>query len=274
MLEIIKKTGVHCTTPKHGRQIKWIFIHYTAGTSSQKGAAASTAAWFASRDAKGSADFIVDDGSIVQYNPDIRNRYCWAVGGVKYRKMVTSLGGKYYAQAWNNNSISVEICSCKKNTKSLKDTDTDWYFTDAAVRNTVDLVRYLMQEYHIDIDHVIMHHMRTGKICPNPWCVNESRLSGWRAFLALVKGEGAVTSAQEKSDVRIDDKYRGSYRILPKNGLNLRAEPGNGRILTAMPRGAKVTNYSRYKVVGGKVWLWVAYSGIQGYCLLDYLDKA
>lgn len=268
MLEIIKKTGVHCTTPKHGRQINWIFIHYTAGTTSKKGAAASTSAWFASNVANGSADFIVDDGSIVQYNPDIRNRYCWAVGGAKYRKMATSLGGKYYAQAWNNNSISVEICSCKKNTKSLKDTDTDWYFTDAAVRNTVDLVRYLMQEYHIDIDHVIMHHMRTGKICPNPWCVNESRLSGWRAFLAQVKGESASVGG-----MKMDDKYRGAYLVSAQNGLNLRAEAGNGKIITAMPHGARVNNYSRYKVVNGKVWLWVAYSGMQGYCLLTYLKK-
>lgn len=268
MLNIIKKTGVHCTTPKHGRQINWIFIHYTAGTASQKGAAASVAKWFANSSANGSADFIVDDGSIVQYNPDIRNRYCWAVGGVKYPKMSTSLGGKYYAQAHNNNSISIEICSCKKNVKSLKDTDTDWYFTDTAVRNAADLTRKLMREYHIDIDHVIMHHMRTGKICPNPWCVNESRLAGWRAFLALVKGESASAD-----NMKMNDKYRGTYLVTARSGLNLRAEAGDGRIIATMPRGAKVTNYSQYKVVNGKVWLWVAYAGMQGYCILTYLDK-
>ncbi len=27
-----------------------------------------------------------------------------------------------------------------------------------------------------------MHHHVTGKVCPNPWCVNQSRLSEWQKF--------------------------------------------------------------------------------------------
>lgn len=55
------------------------------------------------------------------------------------------------------------MCSRKKNTKSLRVTDDDWYLTDATANNTVELVKYLMITYNIPIDHVIMHHEVTGK---------------------------------------------------------------------------------------------------------------
>ena len=50
---------------------------------------------FKSGSVGGSADFIVDDSEIVQYNSDISHRACWAVGGKKYTSMTTSEGGKY-----------------------------------------------------------------------------------------------------------------------------------------------------------------------------------
>lgn len=171
------------------RKIDWIFVHYTAGTSSSSGVAKNIARMFSNPKTQASADFIVDDKNIVQYNPDIKNRYTWAVGGTKYNVMSTSEGGKYYNKAFNNNSISVEMCSRKKSTKTLNATDKDWYFTDEVVDNTVELVRYLMEKYNIDSKHVIMHHHRTGKICPNPWCVNEGRLKYYHEFIDRISGK-------------------------------------------------------------------------------------
>ena len=130
----------------------------------------------------GSADFIVDDSEIVQYNSDISHRACWAVGGKKYTSMTTSEGGKYYNICTNSNSISIEMCSNKVNTKKLGATDTDWYLTEATINNAVELTKYLMKQYNIPIENVIIHHQVTGKICPNPWCVNQSRLSKWNDF--------------------------------------------------------------------------------------------
>lgn len=163
-------------------QKKYIVLHYTAGTRSVKGSARNVASMFKSGSVGGSADFIVDDAEIVQYNSDISHRACWAVGGKKYTSMTTSEGGKYYNICTNSNSISIEMCSNKVNTKKLGATDTDWYLTEATINNAVELTKYLMKQYNIPVENVIMHHQVTGKICPNPWCVNQSRLSKWQDF--------------------------------------------------------------------------------------------
>lgn len=181
-MNIIQSFGTHNTTLKTNRKIKYIVIHFTAGTNSNRGAALNTASWFRDPRSGGSADFIVDDELFVQYNPDIANRYCWAIGGDIYTIKYTTEAAKFYNICTNANSISIEICSSKNNKGSLIDTDTDWYFTDAVVNNAVELTKYLMGVYDIDADHVIMHHHVTGKICPNPWVVNQSKLSGWYDF--------------------------------------------------------------------------------------------
>lgn len=192
-IKIEKCTSKENTTYLANRPIRWIFIHYTAGVSSSKGTAKNIARMFAKPSTQASADFIVDDKTIVQYNPDIANRYTWAVGGTKYTTMTTSVGGKYYNESSNSNSISIELCSRKKSTKTLYATDKDWYFTDEVVDNALELTRYLMSKYHIDADHVIMHHHRTGKICPNPWCVNEARLKKYYNFINQLRKTNAET---------------------------------------------------------------------------------
>ena len=109
-LSIINKTSDHNTTMKMNRDIKWIVLHYTAGTASTKGAAQNIANYFSKTTNQASADFIVDDAEIVQYNPDPKQRYCWAVGGAKYPNKSNTLAAKYYGQCKNDNSISIEMC--------------------------------------------------------------------------------------------------------------------------------------------------------------------
>ena len=72
--------SVH-VTKSPGRKIKYLAIHYTAGGSSAKGRARAIKNVFEKR--KASADFAVDDFEAVQFNPDLRNYYCWAVGDTK-----------------------------------------------------------------------------------------------------------------------------------------------------------------------------------------------
>lgn len=188
-LNIIKQTGTANTTYSPSRKIEWLFIHYSASTSSKRGAASGMCSWSANPAAGGSADFAVDDETMYQYNPDIKNRYCWQVGGSKYSYMSTSLGGKYYGIANNNNSIGIELSSNKTNKKSLDVNDNDWYLTEATINNGIKLAAYLMKQYKIDINHVIMHHMRTGKLCPQPWTKNENALNGWYDFLKRLQKE-------------------------------------------------------------------------------------
>ena len=76
---IYKPLPIHVT--KYSRTPKYLAIHFTAGSNSIPGRALSIYNTFMSRQA--SADFAVDDRDIVQFNPDIKNYYCWAVGDTK-----------------------------------------------------------------------------------------------------------------------------------------------------------------------------------------------
>lgn len=179
-INIIKKTSTHNTSSRPNRNLKWIVIHYTAGTQSRPGAAANTAQYFATTTVQASSDFIVDDATIVQYNPDIRNRNTWHCGGGKQ----SSYGAKYYRQCTNSNSIGIEVCSSNKTGRVTTTNDANWYYTDAVIEQTILLTKYLMKTYNIDTDHVIRHFDVTGKFCPgiigwNPVTGDESK---WHAF--------------------------------------------------------------------------------------------
>lgn len=182
-MDIIKKTSTTHTGYLKNRSIQYIVLHYTAGTSSAKGVARNIAAMFANPNNRpASADFIVDDGEIVQYNPNIKDRYTYAVGGKPYSVRYTPLACTFYGKCKNHNSVSIEMCSSKANKKSLQATDTDWSISASIVDRAVELTKYLMKTYNVPADRVIMHHHVTGKLCPQPWCVNPRRLDGWNKF--------------------------------------------------------------------------------------------
>lgn len=163
-----------CIT-KDNRNIKYLAIHYTAGTTSKAGTAkAMKSSWEKTKNA--SADFGVDDRDLVQFNPNPPAFYCWAVGGSK------KAGATLHGIATNRNTISIEICS---SLKPFKPTTTDkakaekqrktyintpnhdgWYFTEAALDNAVKLAKILMKKYNIPIERVVRHYDITGKLCP------------------------------------------------------------------------------------------------------------
>lgn len=188
MLPITKHTSTIDTSSAPGRKIEYIVIHYTAGTNSRKGAAINAAEWWKLPNTEASADFIVDDETIVRYNPDVNNRYCWHVGGSKYK----TKGGSLYGKATNYNSVGIEICSTSSTgSKSLDANAVGWTFTDAALNNALDLTRYLMTLYGIDADHVIRHYDVTGKLCPGivGWNEDSGDVSKWLAFKAKLEPE-------------------------------------------------------------------------------------
>ena len=76
-LKIKMNTSAVNTTILAKRPIEWIVIHYTAGTSSAVGRAMDLTEWYkagANPKNPASSDFVVDDGTVVQYNHDIKNR--------------------------------------------------------------------------------------------------------------------------------------------------------------------------------------------------------
>lgn len=152
------------------RPIKYIAIHYTAGSTSRKGTAITTRNVFLKR--KASADFVVDDETIVQINPDLRNYYCWSVGDPLNK---TTGGGRLYGKATNRNTISIEICSnLKKGGNAAYPNHDGWYFTDAALANARRLVRFLMNKYNVPKSNVVRHYDVSGKMCPGIFGWNDA----------------------------------------------------------------------------------------------------
>ena len=194
-----KFSTVH-TTAKANRDIKYIVIHYTAGVTSKAGSAINTADFFRTTSTEVSSDFTVDDTTVVQYNPDIKNRYTWHCGGNKY----ATKGGSLYGICKNSNSIGIEICSANSTGKMQNANDKSYSFTDAAVANAVWLVKKLMAEYNIPAERVVRHYDVTGKPCPGiiGWNADSGSETKWTAFKQAVSGE-AVSAAAPKYYVQV-----------------------------------------------------------------------
>lgn len=172
-----------------GRTIKYLAIHYTAGSSSVVGRARSIKHVFEQRQA--SADFAVDDAEMVQFNPDLRNYYCWAVGDKKSPGTI--------ADAYNRNTISIEICSTLRKGTAAVPNHEGWEFTEAALANAARLAKILMRKYNIPIERVVRHFNITGKLCPG--------IIGWNTGF-IYTTDGRRTSQLNNSDKWEDFKKR------------------------------------------------------------------
>ncbi len=153
--------------------IQYIVIHYTAndGDSDE-----SNGRYFQNHIVEASAHYFVDGDSVTQSVPD--DYVAWSVGGKKYPSCATSGGGHWYGRCTNNNSISVELCDEKRNGK--------YDFSEMTLENAAELVRMLMQKYHVPIQNVIRHFDVTGKICPKPF-VDDNK--AWGNFKKRLTGE-------------------------------------------------------------------------------------
>ena len=203
-MNIIECTNTVNTTELKNRKIKYIVIHYTAGITSRPGTAKSNARYFAKETTKASADFIIDDENIVQYNPDIKNRYCWHCGGSKYK----TKGGSLYKVCTSANSIGIEMCSTNSAKKVTNPNDANWYFTDAVIDNCVELTKKLMKEYDIKPDHVIRHYDINGKLCPGiiGWNEDTNDISKWQDFIVRVSPVPEETVIEEPKEEIIEVK--------------------------------------------------------------------
>ena len=203
-MNIIECTNTANTTELKNRKIKYIVIHYTAGITSRPGTAKSNARYFAKETTKASADFIIDDENIVQYNPDIKNRYCWHCGGSKYK----TKGGSLYKVCTSANSIGIEMCSTNSAKKVTNPNDVNWYFTDSVIDNCVELTKKLMKEYDIKPDHVIRHYDINGKLCPGiiGWNEDTNDISKWQDFIVRVSPVPEETVTEEPKEEIIEVK--------------------------------------------------------------------
>ena len=126
---------------------------------------------------------------------DPKTAVVWHCGG----ELQGSGGHSFYKICTNFNSIGIECGVCY--TEHVREGDGDsnkWYFTEETQESLVFLVSKLMDEYGIDIDHVIRHFDVTGKICPNPYVKNNGLNGNWtwaefKANLKQYRKDGTIT---------------------------------------------------------------------------------
>lgn len=244
-IKITNQTSYSNTTGYLNRPVKYIVVHYTAGSTSKSGSARNTAIQFSDPARYASADFIVDDETIVQFNPDIRNRYCWHCGDDRNR---FSMGGKEYGKCTNVNSIGVEVCSTNPNWQASDFANSKkWSFTDKVVENAVELVKYLMQTYNIPIENVIRHYDVTGKLCPGiiGWNEDSGNAKKWEEFKARLTGVATTANLKKTDDI--------VYRVR-KSANDAKSQIGAYRNLdSAKALADKNVGYSVFEKDSGKL---------------------
>lgn len=173
--------------------IKYIVIHFTAVDGDSDEAEARN---FSRPGSKSSAHFFVDDNSITQ-TVDIKD-VAWHCGGSVYNDVAKTGGGKLHNICTNSNSIGIEMCDTNRNGK--------YDITDKTRNNAIKLVRALMEDYDIDINHVVRHFDVTGKYCPRYYCPPYGDSKEWDKFKKDIVNS-KVTSNEKKTT---NKKY---YRV-------------------------------------------------------------
>lgn len=160
-------------------RIKYIVIHYVGAT----GGAEANCKYYAEKHRGASAHYFVGfDGEIWQSVED--HNIAWHCGGKKY---ANTAGGTCHGICTNANSIGIEMCV--RNKGSQADSSGDWYFEEATVECTIELTKLLMQKYNIPADHVIRHYDVTGKLCPNPYVLDEGKWQQFKYAIAATQHE-------------------------------------------------------------------------------------
>lgn len=146
MVKINKLITPYNYTALNNKRIMWIIIHYVGAVSNAK----ANALYFynnkLSGNKKASANYFVDEIEIWQSVEDYNAS--WHIGAYKY-----------YNSARNNNSIGIEMC-CKK------DKNGQWYIEQDTLKNTIELVKFLMSKYNVPIERIARHFDCTRKNLP------------------------------------------------------------------------------------------------------------
>ena len=166
-----------------GNSIKYIVLHYTANNGDT---AQNNADYFAGANRRASAHYFVDENEVVQSVRD--TDAAWHCGG-----SIESSHHPLRGICMNRNSLGVEMCSDIVGGK--------YTITPQTVDRAVELVKYLMAKYGIDVDHVVRHYDVTGKLCPEPWVRDESL---WRKFKARLTAP--VEPEPKKEDDEVVEK--------------------------------------------------------------------
>lgn len=172
--------------------IKYIVMHFTAVDGDSDEAEARN---FSRPGSKSSAHFFVDDNSITQ-TVDIKD-IAWHCGGSVYNDVAKTGGAKLHNICKNSNSIGIEMCDTNRN--------GNYDITDKTRNNAIKLVSALMDDYNIDINHIVRHFDVTGKYCPRYYCPPYGSNDEWNKFKQDILNSKATSN---KNNTTTNKLYR------------------------------------------------------------------
>lgn len=166
---------------RRNKDIKFIILHYVGAVSTAK----NNADYFFSKYRGASAHYFIDNKEIWQVVED--NDAAWAIGA-----------NKYYTEARNSNSISVEMCCYTMKNGNIN-------VAKEVEEKAVELVKMLMKKYNIDVDHVIRHYDATRKNCPEPFVSDTER---WNDFKNKLQGQSTNTEETTSNYTEYEKRVR------------------------------------------------------------------
>lgn len=167
---LAKKISYDSSKKRSRKNVKYIVIHYTAGSNDT---AKNNAAYFANGNTRqAGAHFFVDKAGEVYKSINL-NRTAWAVGGAKYADCSKTGGGTYYNKCTNANSVSIELCAYTKG-----------YPSDKQVNACKELVKYI-RKYCPNAKTIIRHFDVNGKSCPGPMAGKDN--ANWTKFKKAIR---------------------------------------------------------------------------------------
>lgn len=169
-------------TVKSDRDIKYIVVHYTGNEGDT---AYGNTKYFKNVNRGASAHYFVDENDI--YRCVAEKDVAWHCGAKRYK----------HADCRNVNSIGIEMCnSTNKNA--------------AVERNTIDLIKYLVEKYKINSEQILRHYDVTGKQCPVTLLDDDE----WSKFKSKIKEDEPMTESEKAKMQAIDDSLTNLYKIV------------------------------------------------------------
>lgn len=196
IIDITATNFLQVPAPRDDNPIEWIVIHYLGVPNADNPNLYGGG--------YGGHYNITRDGKIYKA-ADPKTTVVWHCGG----GLQGSGEHPYYKICTNYNSIGIEnsVCYTDPNQESPSADSNKWYFTTETQESLVYLVSKLMDEYNIDIDHVIRHYDVNAKLCPNPYVKNNKLKTSWtwdefKSNLKTYRKEGQLP-AQKKQKASV-----------------------------------------------------------------------
>ena len=224
--------------------IKYIVLH---DTGNYKDTAKNNALYFNGGNRGSSAHYFIDDTSIYQVVEN--NHGSWHCGDGGGKNGIT-----------NTNSIGIEMCN------------SGGYISEKTIQNTLDLVRFLMNNYNVSTDKVVRHYDASGKICPNNMSKNNWSL--WKEFKnklinkteSYIKLDGGGTILDGKPAINLiikefskdierifayaddDNSASWAFDLIPPNDNYVKLEKNCSKVINKRTNSNVFTEGATYKV--------------------------